>query len=196
MKNWLYIALICTITGAMILLWESNPNILSPEQEASPFERFPYAVLHDARTSHFDDKGSLTYEFDAVTLKHFRADMQNSSEQDYMLITAPKLTIYGDSTPWHLTAKQGKVMAQGEKLTLWDDVKVWQSADMNNNNGTMELTTQTIDIYPIQKRIATDAHVHIEGPNGTVDANGLEVDMVTQRIKLLANVRGKHDPIQ
>lgn len=179
----------------MILLWDSNPNILSPKKLSSPFERFPYAVLHDARTSHFDETGTLNYEFDAVTLKHFRADMQNSSDEDYMLITAPKLTIYGDANPWHVTAKQGKVMAQGEKLTLWDDVKVWQAANIKNE-GAMELTTQTIDIYPIQKRIATDAHVHIVAPNGIVDANGLEVDMVTQRIKLLANVRGKHDPIQ
>lgn len=179
----------------MIVLWDNNPNILSPPQTSSPFERFPYAVLHDARTSHFDDDGTLIYEFDAVTLKHFRANTQNSSQEDYMLITAPKLTIYNDNTPWHITAKQGKVMAQGEKLTLWDDVKVSQSASLGSQ-ASMELTTQSIDIYPTQKRITTEAHVNITSPNGVVNADGLEVDMMTQRIKLLANVRGQHDPIQ
>lgn len=196
MKNWVYISLICVITMTVVLLWDSRPELLNPLAKVdSPFERFPYAVLHDARTSHFDENGQLSYEFDAVTLKHFRADTQNTSDEDYMLITAPKLTLYGEPEPWFVTAKQGKVMAHGERLILWDDVEVWQT-EKDAATITTKLSTESIDIFPHQKRISTDAHVHIESPNGTIDADGLEVDMITQRIKLLANVRGQHEPIQ
>ncbi|HEY7774815.1 MAG TPA: LPS export ABC transporter periplasmic protein LptC [Marinagarivorans sp.] len=196
MKNWFYISLISVITMGVVLLWDTRPELLNPlSKTESPFERFPYAVLHDAQTSHFNEDGELSYEFDAVTLKHFRADTQNTSDQDYMLITAPKLTLYGEPEPWFVTAKQGKVMAHGEKLILWDDVEVWQTRS-GDIDATTKLSTQSIDIYPNLKRIITDAHVHIEGPNGTINADGLEVDMVTQRIKLLANVRGQHEPIQ
>ena len=196
MKNWLYIALICGITATIALLWGARPELLdSLTKLVSPFERFPYAVLHDAKTSHFNEDGSLSYEFDAVTLKHFRADTQKSSDEDYMLITAPKLTLYGDPKPWHVTAKQGKVMQQGGKLTLWDDVRVWQAPNTNSNS-TTELITDNLNIYPELKRIETDAHVHVISPSGTVDADGLEIDMLTQRIKLLANVRGHHEPIK
>lgn len=196
MKNWVYISLICVITMTVVLLWDSRPELLNPLAKVeSPFERFPYAVLHDARTSHFDETGKLSYEFDAVTLKHFRADTQSTSDEDYMLITAPKLTLYGEPNPWFVTAKQGKIMAHGEKLTLWDDVEVWQT-DNNDTTITTKLSTESIDIFPHQKRISTDAHVHIESANGTINADGLEVDMISQRIKLLANVRGQHEPIQ
>jgi lipopolysaccharide export system protein LptC len=195
-KNWIYISLICVITMSVVLLWDSRPELLNPLAKVdSPFERFPYAVLHDARTSHFDENGKLSYEFDAVTLKHFRADTANTSDEDYMLITAPKLTLYGEPEPWFVTAKQGKIMAHGEKLVLWDDVEVWQT-EKNAATITTKLSTESIDIFPHQKRISTDEHVHIESANGTIDADGLIVDMITQRIKLLANVRGQHEPIQ
>jgi lipopolysaccharide export system protein LptC len=183
----------------VVLLWDTRPGLLNPLSGlVSPFERFPYAVLHDAHTSHFGEDGGLSYEFDAVTLKHFRADTQNSSREDYVLITAPKLTLYGEPYPWYVTAKQGKVTHQGEKLMLWDDVRVWQSTTIpgDSSPNTTELRTETIDIFPTQKLITTDAKVLIEGPNGAMEAEGLEVNMITQRIKLFNNVRGRHEPIQ
>lgn len=196
MKNWFYIALISSITIGVVLLWDTRPELLNPlASDSESIERFPYAVLHDARTSHFDEQGLLSYEFDAVTLKHFRADMGHSSNEDYMLITAPKLTLYGEPQPWYVSAKQGKVSEKGSKLELWDDVTVWQIGN-DKKSGRIELTTNNIAIYPQQKRLYTEAHVRIESPSGKVNADGLEVDMTTQRIKLLANVRGQHEPIQ
>ena len=197
MKNWIYISLICILTAGVVVLWDTRPELLNPLAGLeSPFERFPSAVLHDAHTSHFDDDGELSYEFDAVTLKHFRVDTSTSSREDYVLITAPKLTLYGEPTPWYVTAKHGKVMHQGEQLVLWDEVKVWQSANGQEGDDKTELTTETINIFPTQRLISTDAKVHIVGPTGTLEAEGLEVDMISQRIKLFANVRGQHEPIQ
>lgn len=200
MKNGFYITLICVITVGIVVLWDTRPELLNPlaSNKPEPVERFPYAVLHDARTSHFDESGMLSYVFDAVTLKHFRADVGHSSDADHMLITAPKLTLYGDKNPWHLTAKQGKVSEKGNKLELWDDVVVWQKSDQKSQlkGARIELKTEEIAIFPEQKRLFTEAHVHIASPTGTLKADGLEVNMKTQRIKLLANVRGQHVPIR
>lgn len=196
MRNGVYIVLISLITIGVVLLWDTRPELLNPlATPKSPFERFPYAVLHDAKTRHFDEAGILSYEFDAVTIKHFRADTDSSSDEDYMLITAPTLTLYGEPIPWHVTAKQGKVTKQGEELELWDDVRIWQ-ATPESGSGSTELTTQTITIYPNEKKIHTEAHVHVSSPTGSLDADGLEVDMLKQHIKLLANVRGRHEPIE
>ena len=195
MKNWLYIAVAGGLIATILLLWDKNPELLNPlTQDNSPFERFPYAVLHDAQTRHFDEGGILSYEFDAVTLKHFRVDMKTNSDADYALMVAPQLTLYSDKQPWKIMAKNGKVTEQGNKLTLWGEVKVWQTAA--DGSHTTELTTESIDIYPTIKRLSTLEHVRVVGATGTVDADGLEVDMLTQRIKLLANVRGHHEPIQ
>lgn len=196
MKQWLTIALICALTAGIVLLLDTRPDLLNPlaEPKKAEFERFPYAVLHDAKTSHFNEDGSLSYAFDAVTLKHFRADMDRSSAEDYMLMTAPKLTLYTDAqaAPWFLTAKHGKAMAKGDLLELWNDVTLWRV----QNGERTELTTDNISIYPQTKQLKTQATVKIQSPNGKVSADGLEVDMIKQRYKLLANVRGQHDPIE
>ena len=195
MKNWLYISITCALIATILLLWDKNPELLNPlKQDNSSFERFPYAVLHDAQTRHFDDNGVLSYEFDAVTLKHFRVDMKTNSDADYALMVAPQLTLYSDKEPWKIMAKNGKVTEQGNKLTLWGEVQVRQLAP--DGSYTTELTTESLDIYPSIKRLTTLEHVRVVSETGTVDADGLEVDMLTQRIKLLANVRGHHEPIQ
>ena len=197
MRNWLYLALVCTLVFAAAMILDKQPNDarLPQEGDGSAFERFPYAVLHDARTKHFDDDGTLSYEFDAVTLKHFRAHSKKSSEQDYILITAPQLTLYGEPQPWLVTAKHGRVSDHGTHLELWDSVRVWQDKAGSNNERT-ELTTQRIDIFPNEKRIRTEEQVQITSPSGHISSKGLEVDIKKQRIILLANVRGVHEPIR
>ena len=186
--------LICVLTAGVVLLWDTRPELLNPLSEStpSPFERFPYAVLQKANTRHNAD-GSLSYEFDAAKVEHFRADLERSSTEDYMLLSTPQLTLYGEPFPWYVSAKHGKVSAKGDKLELWDEVIVWQ-AHNRTTQGHTQLTTAHITVLPSRKQLLTDAPVTINAPSGNISAMA-EVDMLTQRIKLLAEVRGTHDPI-
>jgi lipopolysaccharide export system protein LptC len=193
-----FLALSLLVIGVM-LLWQKKPELLDPlsPSRAQP-ERFPYAVLHDAHTRHFNTQGILSYEFDAASIKHFRAKPNRSSRDDHMLITAPRFTVYGETEPWHISAKEGRISEQGRKVELWNDVRVWQNPAAANPRSHLlagtELVTESLVIYPDEKRLSTQDPVRLTGPSTQLSAEGLEVDMIRERIRLFSKVRAQHDP--
>ena len=191
-NNWLVISLIVALTVATVFFWDSPPKILLPDEAPPEQKRFAYAVLDDARSRHFDDNGTLSYEFFASTLKHFRSDFSSISENDYTTLDNPVLTLYTDDLPWYISAESGKLTEAGELLTLKSKVRIWQEKDSST---LTELNTSTLEIHPMKKIVRTQDEVLIKSPQGQLEARGMVVDLNTQNIKLLERVRGFHEPI-
>lgn len=191
-NNWLVISIIVALTVATLFFWESPPKLLRPGPELQEPERYPYAVLSDAHSRHFDDNGKLSYEFVAETLKHFRRDFGQLSEEDYTILDAPVLTLYTDDLPWYISAEQGKLTETGELLTLTNNVRIWQQ---ENSENITELNTSVLEIQPTKKIVRTEEDVHISSPQGKLQARGMIVDLETKHIQLLKRVRGTHEPI-
>ncbi|MCR6650650.1 MAG: LPS export ABC transporter periplasmic protein LptC [Cellvibrionaceae bacterium] len=190
--NWAYISLTAALVVAVILLSETPPEMLIPFGEKQDAARFPYAVINDARSQHFDAEGKLSYEFVASTLSHFRLDLNRVSEGDFTSLEAPQLTLYTDDKPWYVTADKGELSERGTLLTLWPNVRIWQE---ENPDEVTELTTSRLEIRPQDKMIATEAEVNITSPMGKVEAQGMSVDLDNKRIQLRNRVRGHHEPI-
>lgn len=194
--NWLYIALAFGLTIGAISLWDAPPKLLIPlggDKEAA--QRFPYAVIDDAHSRHFDADGELSYEFVADTLSHFRIDLDEISDDDYVILEAPRLTLYTEAAPWFVTAQEGRVSERGAMLTLWQDVRVWQMLPEAEEGEVTELTTERLTIVPQEKTVQTDAAVNLTSPQGKMEAIGMVVDLSTRNIQLLNNVRGYHEPM-
>jgi lipopolysaccharide export system protein LptC len=190
--NWVYISLAAALVVAVILLWDTPPQMLIPFGDKQDPAQFPYAVIDDARSRHFDSEGKLSYEFVANTLRHFRLDLTQVSEGDYTSLESPQLTLYTDDVPWYVTADKGELSERGTLLTLWPNVRIWQE---ENSNEVTELTTSRLEIRPQQKEISTAADVSITSAMGKVEAQGMTVDLKNKRIQLLNRVRGYHEPI-
>jgi Uncharacterized protein conserved in bacteria len=190
--NWAYISLTAALVVAVILLSDTPPKLLIPFGDKPDIARFPYAVIEDARSRHFDSEGKLSYEFVASTLSHFRLDLSRVSEGDFTSLDSPQLTLYTDGKPWFVTADKGELTERGTLLTLWPNVRIWQE---ENPNEVTELTTSRLEIRPKDKMIATDAEVSITSPMGKVEARGMTVDLENKRIQLRNRVRGHHEPI-
>lgn len=190
--NWVYISLAAALVVAAILLWDAPPQMLIPFGDKQDPAEFPYAVIEDARSRHFDSEGKLSYEFVANTLRHFRLDLSKVSEGDFTSLEAPQLTLYTDDAPWYVTADNGELSERGTLLTLWPNVRIWQE---DNPSEVTELTTTRLEIRPQQKMISTAEEVSITSPMGKVEARGMTVDLDNQRIQLLNRVRGYHEPI-
>ncbi len=192
--NWIYISLVAALVIAVVMLWEEQPRILNPFGAEGPETRFPYAVIEDAHSKHFDSEGKLSYEFIATTLRHFRLDLRRVSENDYTNLESPKLTLHtDDGDPWYVTAEQGELSERGTLLKLWPNVRIWQ--EDSSGQQLTELTTTHLEIRPREKIISTDAEVSISSPQGRLDAKGMIVDLENKRIELLNRVRGYHEPI-
>lgn len=191
--NWLYISLIVALTVVIILVWETPTKLLIPfGQEAERDKLFPYAVMDNPHSKHFDPDGHLSYEFVAATLRHFRLDLSQVSPGDFTSLETPQLTLHTDTTPWYATADQGELSERGTTLTLWPNVRIWQG---ENPDEITELTTTRLEIRPREKIVRTDAEVLITSPEGRVEAQGMTVDLAKKRIQLLSRVRGYHEPI-
>lgn len=191
-NNWLVISVVAALAVATLFFWETPPKLLLPGPPAVEQERFPYAVLADAHSRHFDEAGKLSYEFVAATIKHFRQDFNELRDVDYTTLESPVLTLYTNDSPWYVSASNGTLTQGGALLTLRDNVRIWQeSADAQ----VTELNTSVLEIQPQEKIVRTEQDVLITSPQGRIEARGMIVDLETQNIQLLERVRGIHEPI-
>ena len=193
-NNWVVIAIILALVAATIFVWEKPPQSLLPlsGEEGPKRSVFPYAVIKDAHTLHFDEHGQLSYEFFAQTLNHFRRTQGESSENDFTTLSKPEFTLYSGDDIWYVTAEEGHVSQQGSMLKLRVNVKVRHPQD---TQGETELLTSELIILPNEKVVKTDAEVKIISPQGVIEAVGMTVDLNTQKMQLLNRVRGIHEPI-
>lgn len=191
-NNWLVISVVAALTVATLFFWETPPKLLLPDPLSDEAQRFPYAVLDNAHSRHFDEAGELSYEFFAITLRHFRRDLSELSDEDYATLEAPVLTLYTEELPWYISAETGTLTDAGGLLTLNDNVRIWQEGEAQQ---TTELNTSVLHIYPSEKIVRTDEEVLITSPQGKLEARGMVVDLATKNIKLLERVRGIHEPI-
>ncbi len=191
--NWLNISIALVLAVVALMLWESPPKMLLPD-DTLPDESqlFPYAVIDHAQSRHFDNNGKLSYEFSTNTLKHFRLDLSRISPDDFTTLEEPVLTLYAEGNSWFVSAKQGRITEQGNLFKLIDAVRVWQEKD---GIAVLELTTHELWIYVNDKLVKTDGRVKINTPQGSLEATGMEVNLASKNIKLLHRVRGHHEPI-
>ncbi len=192
--KWLYITLIFALTMGVLALWDApTQDITSEHKSIQSVSLPPYAIIADAHTQHFDQKGELSYQFVAKTLRHFRLNLSKISEGDYATLDSPQLTLYTQDGPWFITAETGKATENGAILTLWNNVRIWQNDNVTQQ--ITELTTDKLIIEPLKKVVRTMSRVEITSPQGQLESIGMNINLLSKRIKLHSQVRGYHEPI-
>jgi lipopolysaccharide export system protein LptC len=186
------------LAGAGLLLaclWfnRSASNGLLPALTARVSQPNSYALLQSTQSKHYNHEGKLAYSYKAASMEYFRADIGQSSQQDYSLVQQPELVFFGDGLPWFINAKEGKITDQGDTLLVWGDVRVWQ---VGLAGGQTLLSTESLTIKPRAQEISTLEPVDITSPTGRLAAQGLSVNLSTQILKLHSKVKGTHDPLK
>ncbi len=192
-SNWVYIALIAVLIVIATQFWDTTPKLLAPESgESSETKIFPYAMIENPHSKHFDTEGNLSYEFVAKKLRHFRVKLDTISPGDYTLLDAIEVTLHTPKSTWFVSADEGRLSDAGNVLTLKSNVRIWRPLD---DGGTTELLTTELKILPNEKWVSTDEAVSLRAPQSHLEAVGMKVDLNTKHIQLLDNVRGSHEPI-
>jgi len=202
-QNRLYILFISLGITAIVMLWDSSEEILTPPRYGDEDTQvFPYAVAEDASTQHFGDDGEVDYSFTARKLEHFLIESRkNQRGEEYTLIDMPNFIIFEQQEPWHIESLRGKLVRATEKITLWDEVRIWQNLPAEDaatdataplTVSTSELTTSFLSINPKEKTAYTDEPVKISTPYGVINAIGMTADFKQRKIQLHERIRAVH----
>lgn len=192
-NNGIYIGIVIVLTIFALQFWDSAPKLLNtPESVSTQYKKFPYAMIENAHSKHFDQQGLLSYEFIAKKLRHFRSSLDTISADDYTLMDTLQVTLHTEDSQWFVSADEGTITDAGNTLTLQSNVRIWQPM---KSDGITELTTTQLVLHPNQKIVTTEEPVKISAPQGQINAVGMTVDLNTKNIQLKNNVRGYHEPI-
>lgn len=132
----------------------------------------------------YDEAGKPRYQLFANQMSHF-------PHNDITEITLPHIIIYRENgSPWRLSSLYGQILPAGEAVELWEEVEVnYEPPD----DKFLKLATDSLRIFPRKEYAETYQAVMIESPRGTTSARGLQADLQTNRLRLLAKVRGKYE---
>lgn len=110
---------------------------------------------------------------------------------DRWRFTEPRWRVYGDEgIAWYGRAEQGQSWQDGTRASLTGDVRLRRPGA----EGDSVLRTEHLDLEPARRYAETDRLVTITGPNYRVQGVGARAWLEEERMQLLSQVEGRHDP--
>lgn len=193
LKNWLAPLAIIVLTILFLLFWDTPPqSFLKPEIEPQAQIKFPSNILHNSVNRRYDTDGQLNSVFEAEESRYFQVNPKRRTHKDYAELKLPKLTLHSsEKPPWRITADEGKAEKNGDLIKLWGNVHIWQQDEFGQIS---ELTTPYLVVKPEQQYAETDKPVMIVSAGSTTNAVGMKAFLQQDKIQLLSQVRGIHEP--
>ena len=178
-KNLLFaIILFSTFATASILALLAAKKITTTHPAA---DSTPDFFMTNATYSKFDNNGNISNQFSTREIIHFQ-------HQNNYIFANPSLKMYSDKTsPWYITATNGKSKEGKSAIYLWDNVKLVQNSDF-------DITTTTLTVYPDRKFASTDKPITIVQNGSIVKAIGATADLNHGIVTLLSNVSCEYQP--
>lgn len=199
-KKTLYGVCIALALSALIYFSDSPENILGTYNSLeTEVDVSPFAVARGATTTVYDDSGKVAYKFNAVRLEHYTdEDIKKSAQAKehagdgvFTLVERPQLIIYQNNEPWVVLADKGKMTSSDQQIELWQNVMV---KHLSSAGIPTEINTERLFIDPIGKFANTEESVRITSEKIELEGVGMTADLNNEKINLLSQVHGIHDP--
>lgn len=168
------------VTGSWLLLDSSDTKKRARPTQAPDF----FVEGLTART--FNTLGNLRYQLAAETMTHNPNDGSTT-------LTSPVINFFDAKKPsWHITAQQGWVSADGEKVVLSGAVNANRQASKTNT--PIHIVAEDFHIEPNKGYIETDNKVELSSLNNRAEAVGMQAWFdKPAKIKLLSKARGYYE---
>ncbi len=173
--------------GALLL---SNWLSRQAEDEQARSEQvrrhIPDYFLNDFTATTMGPTGQPEYRLSAERMEHY-------PDTDTSELTKPQMVFYrtGERN-WHARANRGRVGPGGEVVYLSGNVEIHQPGVVGEP--PRRLVTDHIEMYPQRDYAETDAPVTVTGPRTRIDGVGLRAYLEQERLVLLSEVSGTHEP--
>lgn len=177
------VAGIATLAVGALLFSINRIDDIAPAGEATP-ERLPRYTLSQAELIRYDADGQPALRARAESLEYFDDESAQASVLVVDVLSGPK-------TPWHLEAPSGALPTGSRELMLTGGVVA--TGTWPDTGEALVLRTPTLGVDPDRHLLRTDAPIEADSATRTGTAVGLTADWVAQDLRLLNQVRMRHD---
>jgi len=172
----------------VILSWwfleRSETTSPLPEEEQS---QNPDAFMKEFVATTMGIDGAQKYRLAGKYLNHY--SLEDKSE-----LEAPHITLFQrHAAPWYIVAEQGLIYNKLDKVFLLGKVHMQQR---DQKGQLVEIFTSNMELRPSAQYAETEFEVLIKHPLGEKTGIGMQADLEKAQFSLLANVRGKYEPIK
>ncbi|MES1926089.1 LPS export ABC transporter periplasmic protein LptC [Salinisphaera sp. T31B1] len=161
-----------------------RPEIGSPAQPRLVTPDNSDYYMTDAVVRQMDDQGGLAYRMTLGETLHFPDDSARLTDIDVHYLA-------GTQTYWDVTAAKGRVPPGKRDIYLYGGV---EGRHPRPDGPVVRINTDNAWVRPDADRIDTKAHVTAVQPGRRVEGDGMEVDLKTDKLRLLENVQVTYTP--
>ena len=179
------IALGLLLAAASGLYWVDTLRRGTPERPtAASGEREPEAYFTGFTLREHDQVGEAGYTLRGRRLTRFDDGTSGIAQPDleYRAVDGP---------PWLVTARSGRIAADGDRIDLVHDVVIDRAPGASS---PVTLRTQRLVVFAEAGRAETDQRVDAEGPGWRTRGTGMTAWLEQDRVELHAEVASRYDP--
>ncbi len=136
-----------------------------------------------------DAQGRVRQSLTATMARHFPDDDTTEFQQ-------PVITFNDPDKP-QLTVRADRAMITGDRehAHFYGSVKgVRDATKADANDGPIVMTSEYLHVLPKQDKVLTDKAVTIKDPRGIINADGMEFDNRSRKVKFGSHVSGQLQP--
>lgn len=145
----------------------------------------PDYFVDDMKAVAYDKTGVPRYHLEVKRLLHYMDDNTTTLESPNFLRDGPGVARVAAS------ADRGKVSPDGEIVYLLDQVRMRQ--DSLNGGMPLDLSTEYLEIFPNQDRLATDRPVVITQGKSRLTGNSMKADGRARTFEMDGHVKGIYE---
>ena len=182
--NRVTIAIIVFFSTALYLYWQVQVKQGQNQQIHTQIE-LPDFVATKLHSLTYDENGQLSSQVTAEHMEHYQ-------EKDLTLFNQPVYLLYGDdlSSPWRITAQQGRLHKLQGKVFLDDDVEI---EAVNRQEPLQSVLTKHLRMDLITKTMESEEMVYIKGNGFKSQGLGLYADFNQETVRLKSQVTGTYE---
>lgn len=158
---------------------------LQPKPDSSK-RHDPDFIISKFSATTLNEQGVPRFLMSAQKMVHYPDD-------DSTHLDEPQLSSFNTGLPpVYTSARQGEVSSKGDEIFLRDEVKLVRAASAAQSE--MTFTTTYLHVIPDRDLADTDRPITMMDAYNTVNAVGMQFDNKARVVKLLSQVRSRHEP--
>ena len=180
--------LFLTLFASAVGYWSykaDNPQEIIKSQAAKT-DKAPDFFTRNARMREYGPDGQLESTLNSRQISHF-------PHNGLTLLVEPDLWTYqeGNALPWHTTARNGRILPDGETVELIRNVVMIQVA--RNGSAEQRIDTDFLTVYSGQDFADTDEPARLTNATSVVNTVGMRAFYKRDFIQLKSKVRSIHE---
>jgi lipopolysaccharide export system protein LptC len=185
-KFYYLLVLIIVLAIALISRWLLT-TVEAPTSTVGPEVRHdPDYYLENFKLTLYQPNGEPAYYLTADFMNHFPDD-------DTMAFKKLQIEYHGeDKQDWITTANEATAYQNIEVMHLSGDVQIHRQTQQPEQ--AITITTDSLRINFPKKHASTTAEVKIVGKNSSINAKGMDADLLAGRLVLMSDARGHYVP--